>query len=141
MWWIIKDFIKVVVITGASSGLGEALAHVFYRRGCLVVLCARRKEELDRVRTDLLHSQCNITTHSPIVMPLDLSDFDTLPTIIDKITAITGHIDILINNGGVSHRGTVLSTNITVDMKIMEVNYFGSVALTKCKFHPLQYIK
>lgn len=45
---------QVVVITGASSGIGEALAHTFYMAGCKVVLVARRKEELDRVRTDLL---------------------------------------------------------------------------------------
>lgn len=46
---------KVVLITGASSGLGEALAHTFYVAGCKVVLCARRQEELERVRKDLLH--------------------------------------------------------------------------------------
>lgn len=51
----------MVVITGASSGLGEALAHTFYRSGCKVVLAARRKEELDRVRTDLLEMH-SVTT-------------------------------------------------------------------------------
>lgn len=122
---------QVVVITGASSGLGEAIAHEFYRRGCLVVLCARRKDELDRVRTDLLHSHCNVHTHSPIVMPLDLSDLDSLPQVIQNVTTITGHIDILINNGGISNRGTVLDKNISVDLKVMQVNYFGTVALTK----------
>lgn len=122
------------MITGASSGLGEALAHKFYRRGSQVVLCARRKDELDRVRTDLLHSQCNINTHSPIVMPLDLSDVDTLPEVIRRIISIVGHIDILINNGGISHRGTVLNTSLSVDMKIMQVNYFGTVAITKGSF-------
>lgn len=45
---------KVVLITGASSGLGEALAHTFYVAGCKVVLAARRHEELERVRKDLL---------------------------------------------------------------------------------------
>lgn len=70
-------------------------------------------------------------THSPIVMPLDLCDMDSLQQVINKITSITGHIDILINNGGISNRGTVLATSLTVDMKVMQVNYFGTVALTK----------
>lgn len=99
------------------------------------MLCARRRDELDRVRTELLHSHCNINTHTPIVMPLDLSDFDSLPQIIKKIKGITGHIDILLNNGGISNRGTVLSTDLSVDMKVMQVNYFGSVALTKGIFY------
>lgn len=47
---------KVVVITGASSGLGESLAHVFYSAGCKVVLAARRRDELERVRRDLMES-------------------------------------------------------------------------------------
>lgn len=51
-----RHFTQVVVITGASSGLGEALAHSFYRAGCKVVLAARREEELERVRTDLLET-------------------------------------------------------------------------------------
>lgn len=49
---------KVVLITGASSGLGEAMAHVFYRAGCKVVLAARRQDELERVRRDLMNIKC-----------------------------------------------------------------------------------
>ncbi|CAH1104410.1 unnamed protein product [Psylliodes chrysocephalus] len=124
-------FGKVVVITGASSGLGEALAHEFYKQGCQVVLCARRRQELDRVRTDLLHTHSTIQTHPPIILPLDLSNIDSLAENVKKIIAVTGKIDILINNGGVSHRGSVLSTQTNVDMKIMMVNYFGTTALTK----------
>ncbi|CAG9854360.1 unnamed protein product [Phyllotreta striolata] len=124
-------FGKVVVITGASSGLGEALAHEFYMKGCQVVLCARRRQELDRVRTDLMHSHSTVQTHPPIIIPLDLADLDNLVENLKKIITVTGKVDILINNGGVSHRGNVLSTNIDVDMKIMMVNYFGTVALTK----------
>lgn len=125
--------LKVVVITGASSGLGEALAHEFYKQGCQVVLCARRRQELDRVRTDLLHTHSTIQTHPPIILPLDLSNIDSLAENVKKIIAVTGKIDILINNGGVSHRGSVLSTQTNVDMKIMMVNYFGTTALTKGK--------
>jgi dehydrogenase/reductase SDR family protein 7B len=122
---------KVVVITGASSGLGEALAHEFYKQGCQVVLCARRRQELERVRSDLLQTHPTVPTLPPIINPLDLSDINALPGHVEKILSITGKIDILINNGGVSHRGTVVSTQPDVDIKIMLVNYFGAVALTK----------
>ncbi|KAL1491143.1 hypothetical protein ABEB36_011785 [Hypothenemus hampei] len=121
---------KVVVITGASSGLGEALAHEFYQYGAQVVLCARRRQELERVRTDLLHSQCKSTTYPPIIVPLDLSE-PNFQNHVDKVLSITGKIDILVNNGGISYRGLVKDTRIDVDQRIMAVNYFGTVALTK----------
>ncbi|KAJ8969354.1 hypothetical protein NQ317_016139 [Molorchus minor] len=96
-----------------------------------VVCCVLgRRQELDRVN-DLLHTHCTVQTHPPIIIPLDLSDLESLPGHIEKIISITGHIDILINNGGVSHRGTVISTTLDVDVKIMQINYFGSVTLTK----------
>ncbi|CAG9768296.1 unnamed protein product [Ceutorhynchus assimilis] len=133
--WIKKNYNelagKVVVITGASSGLGEALAHEFYKLGAQVVLCARRRQELERVRTDLLHTYCKDTTHPPIIIPLDLSKYNDMQNHVDKILSITGRIDILVNNGGISHRGRVKDTTIDVDKNIMDVNYFGAVALTK----------
>ncbi|XP_055540320.1 dehydrogenase/reductase SDR family protein 7-like isoform X2 [Wyeomyia smithii] len=122
---------KVVVITGASSGLGEALAHVFFLAGCKVVLCARRRNELERVRKDLLALYTTMETHSPVILPLDLSDISSLPLKIKEVLEIHGHIDIVINNGGVSIRSDCLSTAMDVDIKVMLVNYFGTVALTK----------
>ncbi|XP_032513935.2 dehydrogenase/reductase SDR family protein 7-like [Danaus plexippus] len=122
---------KVVVITGASSGIGEALAHVFYEYGCKVVLAARRKTELERVKNDLLSKKISLPTEEPIVLELDLSDLEQLETFVTKVHEVCGEIDILINNGGVSHRGSILYTNLEVDKKIMFTNYFGSVGLTK----------
>lgn len=57
------NFFQVVVITGASSGIGEALAHVFYEQGCKVVLAARRKNELDRVKEDLQSKKLVLKVH------------------------------------------------------------------------------
>lgn len=131
----VNVWLQVVVITGASSGLGEALAHAFYKHGAQVVLCARRRQELERVRADLLRAPCNTTAHSPVIVPIDLSDSIDFTDRIDKIVSITGKIDILINNAGVSHRGRVIDTTIDVDRKIMDVNYFGAVALTKGHSH------
>lgn len=65
------------------------------------------------------------------MLPLDLTDLNSMPEKVSEIEKIFGHIDILINNGGVSVRSDVLSTAIDVDIKVMLVNYFGSVALTK----------
>lgn len=122
---------KVVVITGASSGLGESLAHVFFLAGCKVVLCARRKHELERVRKDLLALYTTVETHSPVIVPLDLSDIGSLQSKVKEVLEIYGHIDIMINNGGVSIRSDCISTAMDVDIKVMLVNYFGTVALTK----------
>lgn len=66
-------------------------------------------------------------------MPLDLSDIDCIPEIVTKIISNIGQIDILINNAGITHRGTILSTNMDVNMKVMQTNYFGTVAITKGK--------
>jgi dehydrogenase/reductase SDR family protein 7B len=64
-------------------------------------------------------------------LPLDLSDLNALPDKIKQVLDIFGHIDILVNNGGVSIRSEAINTKIDVDIKIMLVNYFGTVALTK----------
>lgn len=99
----------------------------------MVVLCARRTEELERIKSNLIHSKWYNNSNSPIVMPLDLSDTYSLSQIVEKIISVTGHIDILINNAGITHRGTILSTNIDIHMKVMQVNYFGTVAITNGK--------
>lgn len=72
-----------------------------------------------------------LPTEEPVVIPLDLGDLETLEGFIHKVHDICGRIDILINNGGISHRGSILRTKFEVDKKIMHVNYFGSVVLTK----------
>uniref|UniRef100_A0A182RN17 Dehydrogenase/reductase SDR family protein 7-like n=1 Tax=Anopheles funestus TaxID=62324 RepID=A0A182RN17_ANOFN len=122
---------KVVLITGASSGLGEALAHSFFLAGCKVVLAARRKDELERVRKDLLELHATVPTHPPIILQLDLSDLNSITGKVQSVLEIHGAIDILVNNGGISVRGDALSTAIDVDIRIMLVNYFGTVAITK----------
>ncbi|CAH0720831.1 unnamed protein product, partial [Brenthis ino] len=122
---------KVIVITGASSGIGEALAHVFYEYGSKVVLASRRRSELERVKEDLLSKKISSPTEEPVIAELDLSDLEQLEIFANHIYNTCGRIDILINNGGVSHRGSILHTKLDVDKKIMFTNYFGSVGLTK----------
>ncbi|KAH8358447.1 hypothetical protein KR093_000279 [Drosophila rubida] len=121
---------KVVLITGASSGLGESLAHVFYRAGCKVILAARRADELERVKKDLMALDVE-PAYPPTVLPLDLSELNSIPDFVARALAVYNHVDILINNGGISVRADVSATAVDVDVKVMVVNYFGAVALTK----------
>lgn len=123
---------KVVLITGASSGLGEALAHKFFAAGCKVILASRRAAELERVKEDLLQSVPQPTVqHTPAVVPLDLADLSTIAEKAQQALRIHGRIDILVNSGGISYRGEASDTSVEVDVKLMMVNYFGHVALTK----------
>lgn len=117
---------KVVWITGASSGIGEALAKAFAAEGAKLVLSARRMDELNRVKQSL-----NLPDSDVLILPLDLSDTsktnELTKTVIDKF----GQIDILLNNGGISQRSLTLDTPLEIDRKIMEINFFGTIALTK----------
>jgi dehydrogenase/reductase SDR family member 7B len=118
---------KVVWITGASSGIGEALTYYFANKGYRLIISSRNE-------TQLLNIQSNCVNPKNVhVLPLDLSNssnsnFDQLVN--QAITAFGG-VDILINNGGISQRSLIKDTCLEVDRKIMEVNYFGTIALTK----------
>lgn len=116
---------KVVWITGASSGIGEALALAFAAEGASLILSARRAEELDRVRQACARPQDHL------VLPLDMSAAETLPEKVVVAIAAMGAVDLLINNAGVSQRSPVKDTALDVDRRIMEVDFFGPVALTK----------
>jgi short-subunit dehydrogenase len=115
---------KIVWITGASSGIGEALAYELARKNCKLILSARNVEALELVK-----SKC--TTTDVVVLPFDLADFGNAKNIAEKAISAFGKIDILINNGGVSQRSLIAETDFEVDKKLIEVDYLGTVALTK----------
>lgn len=115
----------MVWITGASSGLGAALARAFASEGARLVLSARRKEALERVRSECAKPEAHA------VVPLDLACSAGFPALAEEVMRTCGRIDLLINNGGVSQRGLALETTEAVERRIMEVDYFGTVALTK----------
>lgn len=118
---------KVIWLTGASSGIGEALAYALSARGARLILSARRKEELQRVK-----GNCSAEAQAGIrVLPLDLTQSDTLALSTQAAIQVFGHVDVLINNGGISQRSLAAVTTLSVDRRIMEVNYFGAIALTK----------
>jgi short-subunit dehydrogenase len=118
---------KVIWITGASSGIGEALAKELIKEDAILILSARRKEELDRVK-----KECGEAMASKIhVLPFDVTDLDKLPSVAEEAWDFEGKIDILINNAGVSQRSLVKDAVIDIDKKLFQVNYFGPVCLTK----------
>ncbi|XP_065558088.1 dehydrogenase/reductase SDR family protein 7-like isoform X2 [Artemia franciscana] len=126
---------KVVLITGGSSGLGEALARQFYNAGCRVILASRRLDELNRVRSNIMKNSKLVpfqNVYPPVVLKLDLADLQNVPSFADEAWKIYHRIDILVNNAGISYRGEVMTTNLEIDLKLMIVNYIGHTALTKC---------
>lgn len=116
---------KIAWVTGASSGIGEALVYALNDLNCITIISARREEELNRVKKGCSNPQL---VHLQV---LDLEQNDKFQEVTTSIIKEFGKIDFLFNNGGVSQRGTAAGTGLEVDRKIMEVNFFGNIALTK----------
>lgn len=117
---------KVIWITGASSGIGEALALQLAKQEARLILSARREDELKRVGA--------LTKLPPLdlmILPFDLSDTKNASGLTAQVMNKFGRIDILINNGGYSQRSEAIETPLEIDRQLMEVNYFSYVALTK----------
>lgn len=116
---------KVIWITGASSGIGEALTYAYSKNGYNIIISSRNKEALENVKNKATKP------NSIYVLPLDISQMATLPEKTEEALAAFGTITILINNAGVSQRSLVIDTPMEVYQKLMEINYLGTVALTK----------
>jgi len=116
---------KTIWITGASSGIGEHLSYALARQGAKMVISSRKEEELNRVR-----QACPVPSRVHVV-PLDVANFDQIGPTVERVLREVGPIDILINNAGISQRSLASETLLEVDQKIMNVNYLGTVALTK----------
>ena len=116
---------KVIWITGASGGIGEAIALELSTRGASLILSARREDELARVKAACA-SPDNVAT-----LPLDITDFDGLPDKVGEAIDLHGRVDILLNNAGVGMWAKALDTSLETDRRIMDVDFFGPVALTK----------
>lgn len=117
---------KVVWITGASSGIGEALALELARQGARLVLSARRADALQRVATNT-----GLPPDQVLVLPLDVTEDASLPEQVKTVLAHFGRIDFVFLNAGISQRSFVNETNLGVYRRLMEVNFFGVLALTK----------
>lgn len=117
---------KVVWITGASSGIGEALAYELTKGGASLALSARNIEKLAKVR-----ETCRSMGASAEVFPFDLSRVEEIPKVAKSVMNHYGRIDLLINNGGISQRSLAYETPVDIDRSIMEINYFGNIVLAK----------
>jgi len=116
---------KVVWITGASSGIGEALAYELATRGATLVLSARREDVLRKVQAACAAAEQHL------VLPLDMIEAVAFEPAVETVLDRFGRIDILIHCAGISQRGDAVDTQLHVDRQLMETNYFGPVALTK----------
>ena len=114
-----------VWITGASSGIGEALAYSFHATGARLILSARREEELKRVQ-----ETCGGEPDTRI-LPLDVSQAGELAGKAEQALTMFGGIDILVMNAGISQRSLTRDTDEAVYRRLMEVNFFGPEALTR----------
>ena len=116
---------KVVWITGASSGIGKALAAECALQGAQVVLSARRLEELEKVRISLLNPDHHIS------VAMDITDEAQVRHAYEQVLEEKGRIDWLINNAGLSQRALIADTSMQTERAIMEIDYFSQVFLTK----------
>lgn len=114
---------KVVWITGASSGIGEALAKALLAQGADVILSGRR--------ADALQAVADQAPERTLVLPFDTTDYDRLPALVEQAWNWRGRIDLLINNAGISQRSLALDTSLDVYRQLIEVDYMAPLALTQ----------
>jgi dehydrogenase/reductase SDR family member 7B len=114
---------KVVWVTGASSGIGEALSLQLLDAGAYVVLSGRRADALIGIAAK--------AGPRALVLPFEATDWDALPDVVNKAWNWRGQIDILINNAGISQRSLAIDTEFAVYRTLMEVDYLAPVALTQ----------
>ena len=120
---------KGVWITGASAGIGEAMAVAFAASGAKLVLSARNSLDLERVKARQLEAGAH--QHDVLVVTLDVVDLDAMPVAVDRVMEAFARIDLLINNAGVGVRDFCTDINLDVYRTALEVNLIGPIALTK----------
>lgn len=119
---------QVSWITGASSGIGEAVAKKLAGQGHRLILSARRVSELERVKAECVaHGAAGDDIH---LLVLDVLDYDALSAKVDAAFKLFGRVDLLLNNAGISQRSMALETPLHVHRKLFEVDVFAQIALT-----------
>ena len=114
---------RVVWITGASSGIGEALSRALLADGAAVILSGRRVEALQQLAA--------LAPERTLVLPFETTDYERLPELVEQAWAWQGRIDLLINNAGVSQRSLALDTSFEVYRQLIDIDYLAPVALTQ----------
>jgi dehydrogenase/reductase SDR family protein 7B len=117
---------KVAWVTGASSGIGEALVYKLSELGAKVIISSNDTAGLERVK-----KACGSRSGMIITASFDLSDTSGIEKLVEQQFNSIGKIDYLLNIGGISQRSRIDETPMWLDRKIFEINYFGTIALTK----------
>jgi short-subunit dehydrogenase len=123
---------KIVIITGASSGIGKACAYEMAKRGATIVLAARNKHKLEETEIKLKHQGYNA-----ISIITDVQNAEECKNLIDTTIKKFGRIDILINNAGISMRASFNELDLNIIKRLMDTNFYGTVYCTK---YALPYI-
>jgi short-subunit dehydrogenase len=117
---------KVIWITGASSGIGEATVYEFAKKGYRLVISARRTEELERVK-----NQTGLKNEDVFILPMDVEQTNKFDELTQQVIDRFGQIDLLYNNAGVSQRSFVTETDLSVYERIIRIDLLSVIALTK----------
>lgn len=117
---------NTIWITGASSGIGRSLAIAYGKDPVNLILSARNKDRLEKVKKEIGEPE------RIRILPLDLTDIESFPRIVEQAWGLFDGVDVMIHNGGISQRSLVAETPLSVDRSIFETNYFGTIGLTKC---------
>lgn len=117
---------KIAWVTGASSGIGEAIVKELAKAGAYIVLSARRQNELERVQ-----KEAGLNSENSLILSMDMNEPETFSDKTKVVINRFGQIDFLFHNAGISQRGFVKDTSIEIDRKVMNINFLNVVALTK----------
>jgi len=120
-----KNKESIVWITGASSGIGEALAKIYAQKGVKLILSSRRLDALKKVKRSCDNPE-NIQ-----ILAFDLNDFENAAIQVEKALNFYGKIDVLINNAGISQRSLIAATEFKVFKALIDIDYLGTVALSR----------
>ncbi len=116
---------KTVLVTGASSGLGEVMARLFAKLGYNLAICARRGERLEQLKVDLLQSYPNIRVEYKI---LDVSDYESIFKVFDEFAADFGHLDRIVVNAGVGDSRRIGKGRFKINRRTAEINFISALA-------------
>ncbi len=116
---------KNVLITGASSGIGAALAREFAGRGCQLALCARSRDKLETLAREIIsaHPDCRVE-----IQELDVTDVGAVPKAIDALAKALNGLDIVVANAGIGGGGRIGSGHVQEDLAIIQTNVAGAIA-------------